>query len=128
MKVIKESEDVGLLKIKDDLFTYDSPLGAIFNEFNRLSRMEDDLFTREVEIPGLSFIPCDEAIHDERELNDDHDIGNLDNDLVRDNAPYHTNEKEELYEEGRCELLRNPCQEPPVCRIKRFEVIKYSFM
>ncbi|GJX59200.1 hypothetical protein Tco_0290590 [Tanacetum coccineum] len=180
MKVIKESEEVGLLKIKDDLFTYDSPLGAIFNEFNRLSRMEDDLFTREVEIPRLSFIPCggsfeaksiyegswgdatqgvvnfyawlkrcfinhhkldyelmirleeywnvDEAIHDERELNDDHDIGNLDNDLVRDNAPYHTNEKEELYEEGRCELLRNPCQEPPVCKIKRFEVIKYSFM
>ncbi|GKD69416.1 hypothetical protein Tco_1323506, partial [Tanacetum coccineum] len=42
----------------------------------------------------------DEAIHDERELNDDHDIRNLDNDLVRDNAPYHTNEKEELYEEG----------------------------
>ncbi|GJY74274.1 hypothetical protein Tco_0478705 [Tanacetum coccineum] len=27
----------------------------------------------------------------------------------------------------RCELLGNPHQEPPVCKIGRFEVIKYSF-
>ncbi|GKG14046.1 hypothetical protein Tco_0351006 [Tanacetum coccineum] len=30
-------------------------------------------------------------------------------------------------EEDRCELLGNPRQEPSVCKIGRFEVIKYSF-
>ncbi|GJW13395.1 hypothetical protein Tco_0017528 [Tanacetum coccineum] len=59
---------------------------------------------------------------DEREPKDDHDIDNLDNDLVRDNAPYHANKEEEQYEEERCEMLGNPHQEPPVCKIKRFEV------
>nr|GEU50221.1 VIER F-box protein 2 [Tanacetum cinerariifolium] len=37
----------------------------------------------------------EEAIEEEREPNDDHDIDNLEYDLVRDNAPYHTNEDEE---------------------------------
>ncbi|GKE77772.1 hypothetical protein Tco_1543892 [Tanacetum coccineum] len=63
--------------------------------------------------------------HEEREPNDDHGVGNLDNDLVQDNASYHANDEE--YEEDRCELLGNPRQEPPVSKIKRFEMIKYSF-
>ncbi|GKE95875.1 hypothetical protein Tco_1580730, partial [Tanacetum coccineum] len=67
----------------------------------------------------------EEAIREEMELNDDHGIGNHDNDLVRDNTSYHANDEE--YEEDRCELLGNPRQEPSVCKIRRFEVIKYSF-
>nr|GFA53898.1 hypothetical protein [Tanacetum cinerariifolium] len=225
MKVIKEEfKDLGLLKINDDLFAYDTPLRAIFNEFNRLREMDDDLFTYEVGIPRLSFISCDkfvrlidvtveqwlelkygdqstvsyeenkeksgddelvlpkkelsdledenlidenefaetfnfetpickafnkfnyllkidadlltndihgfktaymntnidanynpyldvsrifnshaerneeEAIREEREPKEDHDIGNLDNGLVRDNAPYHASEEEERYD------------------------------
>ncbi|GJR19000.1 hypothetical protein Tco_0967527 [Tanacetum coccineum] len=47
--------------------------------------------------------------------------------LIVDNEPYHDNEEEEQYKEGRCELLGNPNQEPPTCKIERFEVIKYSF-
>ncbi|GKC97889.1 hypothetical protein Tco_1168164 [Tanacetum coccineum] len=66
-------------------------------------------------------------IQDEREPMYDHDIGDLENDLVRDNAPYHANEEEDQYKEGRCKLLGDPNQEPPTCKIKRFEVIKYSF-
>ncbi|GKB20275.1 hypothetical protein Tco_0854198 [Tanacetum coccineum] len=31
------------------------------------------------------------------------------------------------YEEDKSELLENPCLDPPVCKIGRFEVIKYSF-
>ncbi|GKA08420.1 hypothetical protein Tco_0687751 [Tanacetum coccineum] len=69
----------------------------------------------------------EEVIQEEREPNDDHGIGNLDNDLVRDNASFHANKEEEQYEEDRCELLGNPCQELPVCKIGRFKVIKYSF-
>ncbi|GJW50256.1 hypothetical protein Tco_0091607 [Tanacetum coccineum] len=64
---------------------------------------------------------------EERELNDDHGIDNLDYDLVRDNASYHTNEKEEQDDEDRSKLLGNPRQEPPVCEIRRFKMIKYSF-
>ncbi|GKC65176.1 hypothetical protein Tco_1097774 [Tanacetum coccineum] len=69
----------------------------------------------------------EEAIREERKPNDDHGINNFDNDLVWDSAPYHANEAEEQYEEDMCELLGNPRQEPPVCKIGRFEVIKYSF-
>ncbi|GJR14968.1 hypothetical protein Tco_0797620 [Tanacetum coccineum] len=42
------------------------------NEFNRLSGMDDVLFTYEVEIPGLSSIPCD------KKEGDDSDDGDLD--------------------------------------------------
>ncbi|GJW57345.1 hypothetical protein Tco_0104076 [Tanacetum coccineum] len=73
MKVIKEgSEKLGLLKINDDSFACNTPLGTIFNEFNRLSGMDDDLFTYVVEIPRLSSIPCDE------EEGDNSDDGDLD--------------------------------------------------
>ncbi|GKC09255.1 hypothetical protein Tco_1000865 [Tanacetum coccineum] len=51
-KVIKEEfEQLGLLKISNDLFTYDTQLGMIFNEFNRLSGINDDLFNYEIEVP-----------------------------------------------------------------------------
>ncbi|GJW46144.1 hypothetical protein Tco_0077790 [Tanacetum coccineum] len=67
----------------------------------------------------------EEAIHEERKSNNEHSIRNFDCDLVRDNASYHANDEE--YEEDRCELLGNPRQELPVCKIGRFELIKYSF-
>ncbi|GJU54940.1 hypothetical protein Tco_1228654 [Tanacetum coccineum] len=69
----------------------------------------------------------EEAIHEERKPNDNHGIRNFDNDLVWNNAPCHANEEEDQYGEDRCELLENPCQELPVCKIGSFEVIKYSF-
>ncbi|GKF36370.1 hypothetical protein Tco_0113128 [Tanacetum coccineum] len=56
-KVIKEEfKKLGLLEIDEDLFTYDTQLGMIFNEFNRLSGINDDLFTYEIEVPKLT--PC----------------------------------------------------------------------
>nr|GEV35883.1 hypothetical protein [Tanacetum cinerariifolium]GEV39928.1 hypothetical protein [Tanacetum cinerariifolium] len=58
MKVIKEeSKIIGLLMIDDDFFTRDTPLGMIFNEFNRLSGMDDDLFIYKGKIPELSCSP-----------------------------------------------------------------------
>ncbi|GJZ36612.1 hypothetical protein Tco_0582803 [Tanacetum coccineum] len=58
-KVIKEEfGQLGLLKIDNDLFTYDTKLGMIFNEFNRLSGINDDLFTYEIKVPQPT--PCDE--------------------------------------------------------------------
>nr|GEY51959.1 hypothetical protein [Tanacetum cinerariifolium] len=72
-KVIKEeSKALGLVMINDDFFTCDTPLGMIFNEFNRLSKMDDDLFTYEVKIPKLSYSPSVE------QQMDDLDNGSLD--------------------------------------------------
>ncbi|GKD95839.1 hypothetical protein Tco_1379736, partial [Tanacetum coccineum] len=73
MKVNKEGfEKLRLLKINNDSFPCNSPLGTIFDEFNRLSEMDDDLFTYEVEIPGLPSISCD------KKEGDDSDDGDLD--------------------------------------------------
>nr|GEY73968.1 VIER F-box protein 2 [Tanacetum cinerariifolium] len=58
-KVIKEEfEKLESLKISDDSFTCNISLENFHNEFNRISRMDDDLFTYEVEIPGLASVPC----------------------------------------------------------------------
>nr|GEV72848.1 hypothetical protein [Tanacetum cinerariifolium] len=53
----EESEVLGLLMIDNDLFTCDKPLGMIYNEYNRLSEMDDNLFTYKVKIPELSYYP-----------------------------------------------------------------------
>ncbi|GKD24462.1 hypothetical protein Tco_1230676 [Tanacetum coccineum] len=41
----------------------------------------------------------EDAIHDEKDPKDDHGIGNFDDDLVQDNAHYHTNKENEQYKE-----------------------------
>ncbi|GJS45267.1 hypothetical protein Tco_0595388 [Tanacetum coccineum] len=51
-KVMKEEfEKLELFEINENLFTYDTQLGMIFKEFNRLSRINDALFTWEIEVP-----------------------------------------------------------------------------
>ncbi|GKD35834.1 hypothetical protein Tco_1251343 [Tanacetum coccineum] len=50
-KVIKgEFENLGFLKINDDLFACNTQVGTLCDEFNRLSRIDNDLFTYETEI------------------------------------------------------------------------------
>ncbi|GJS93673.1 hypothetical protein Tco_0800641 [Tanacetum coccineum] len=49
----------------------DTPLEAFNNEANRLSRMDDDLFTYEVEVAN---IPCDSKIDDDSEHEADDDM------------------------------------------------------
>nr|GFB72249.1 hypothetical protein [Tanacetum cinerariifolium] len=67
-KIIKEEfKKLESLKISDDSFTYNISLEFFHNEFNRMSRMDDDLFTCEVEIPGLASIPCDLNEEDDSE-------------------------------------------------------------
>ncbi|GJY77587.1 hypothetical protein Tco_0483388 [Tanacetum coccineum] len=63
---------------------------------------------------------------EEREPKDGHNIGNLDYDLVGNNASYHTNVMEEEHKE-RCNLFNNTARDAPMCKIRRFEMIKYSF-
>ncbi|GKB11525.1 hypothetical protein Tco_0845448 [Tanacetum coccineum] len=66
--VIKEEfEKLESLKISDDSFTCNTSLEIFHKEFNRMSRMDDDLFTYEVEIPGLASVPCDLNDEDDSE-------------------------------------------------------------
>ncbi|GJT66654.1 hypothetical protein Tco_1018134 [Tanacetum coccineum] len=71
--------------IDDDLFTCDTPLGPTFDEFNRLSRIDDDLFTYEVRIPGLSCPPYDEPQCD--------NLKNYDHEVYERNLCYDEEEK-----------------------------------
>ncbi|GKB18148.1 hypothetical protein Tco_0852071, partial [Tanacetum coccineum] len=64
-----DAEMFNLIKINDDLFTYNTPLGVVFDEFNRLSSMEDDLFTYELGVVEDFYFPCVEQSYDERDLN-----------------------------------------------------------
>ncbi|GJZ74604.1 hypothetical protein Tco_0639069 [Tanacetum coccineum] len=59
-KVIKgEFEKLEFVNISDVLLTCNTSLEIFNEEFNRMSRMEDDLFTYEVEIAKATTIPCD---------------------------------------------------------------------
>ncbi|GJZ89037.1 gag-pol polyprotein [Tanacetum coccineum] len=64
-----DAEMFNLIKINDNLFTYNTPLGVVFDEFKRLSSMEDDLFTYELGVVEDFYFPCVEQSYDERELN-----------------------------------------------------------
>ncbi|GJT65220.1 hypothetical protein Tco_1016700 [Tanacetum coccineum] len=72
-KVIKEEfEKLEDLKIKDVSLTYDTSLEVFNNDFNRLSGMDDDLFTYEVEVAN---IPYDSNMDDDSEHDTDDDMG-----------------------------------------------------
>ncbi|GJT90356.1 reverse transcriptase domain-containing protein [Tanacetum coccineum] len=64
-KVIKgEFEKIKDIKVEDDLLACESPLEVFNCEVSRLSKMDDDLFTYEVEIAN---IPCDLRVDDDSE-------------------------------------------------------------
>ncbi|GJU80514.1 hypothetical protein Tco_1282879 [Tanacetum coccineum] len=72
-KVIKgEFEKIKDIKVEDVSLTCDTPVEAFNNEVNRLSRMDDDLFTYEVEVANIS---CDSKIDDDSEHEVDDDMG-----------------------------------------------------
>ncbi|GJX98350.1 hypothetical protein Tco_0355369 [Tanacetum coccineum] len=56
-KVIKEEfENLGFLEINNDSFICNTQLGTLCDEFNRLSRIDNDLFTYEIEVPKPSLL------------------------------------------------------------------------
>ncbi|GKC46183.1 hypothetical protein Tco_1063905 [Tanacetum coccineum] len=61
--------DFKYIKVEDDSLACDSPLKVFNSEVSRLSKMDDDLFTYEVEIAK---IPCDLRVddHSEHEADD----------------------------------------------------------
>ncbi|GJY69967.1 VIER F-box protein 2 [Tanacetum coccineum] len=72
-KVIKgEFEKIKDIKVEDVSLTCDTQLEVFNNEVNRLSRMDDDLFTYEVKVAN---IPCDSKMDDDSEHEADDDMG-----------------------------------------------------
>ncbi|GJZ56727.1 hypothetical protein Tco_0612221 [Tanacetum coccineum] len=72
-KVIKgEFEKIKDVKVEDVPLTCDAPLEVFNNEVSRLSGMDDDLFTYEVEVAN---IPCDSKMDDDSEQEADDDMG-----------------------------------------------------
>ncbi|GJT92621.1 hypothetical protein Tco_1081466 [Tanacetum coccineum] len=72
-KVIKgEFEKIKDGKVEDVSLTCDTPLEFFNNEVNRLSIMDDYLFTYEVEVAN---IPCDSRMDDDSEHEADYDMG-----------------------------------------------------
>ncbi|GJY48918.1 hypothetical protein Tco_0438874 [Tanacetum coccineum] len=70
-KVIKgDFEKLEDLKVKDVSLTYDTSLEVFNNEFNRLNRMENDLFTYEVEVANIL---CDSNKDDDSEQRMSHE-------------------------------------------------------
>ncbi|GJY32046.1 hypothetical protein Tco_0415541 [Tanacetum coccineum] len=65
---------------------------------------------------------------DEHKLigDDDYDIGDLEDYLIRKDPPYYVNE-EERSKERRCKLLGIPYVKPPTCKSEKFEVVKYLY-
>ncbi|GKE29393.1 hypothetical protein Tco_1444777, partial [Tanacetum coccineum] len=58
----------------------------------------------------------------ERELmEDDGNVGDLDDYLLPSNAPYYVNEEEERFKERRCKLLGIPYKKPPTFKSEKFE-------
>ncbi|GKB01090.1 hypothetical protein Tco_0829134, partial [Tanacetum coccineum] len=71
-KVIKgESEKIKDVKVEDVSLTCDTSLEVFNNEVNRLSGMDDYLFTCEVEVAN---IPCDSKMDDDSEHEADDDM------------------------------------------------------
>ncbi|GKD02278.1 hypothetical protein Tco_1177252 [Tanacetum coccineum] len=162
-KVIKEeSKKLELVEIDEDLFTYDTRLGMIFNEYNILNIINDDLFTCEIEVPKPT--PCVKQRTGDSTHND---LGEYEWKMSYEECKkiyveadgkakwptYNSNEdgfcnggelpgmvrvgymtyfqdyegnvhnEEEQEDEERHKLF----QEPPICKIRSFEMIKYSF-
>ncbi|GJY30165.1 hypothetical protein Tco_0413660 [Tanacetum coccineum] len=66
---------------------------------------------------------------DEHKLmgDDDDDIDDLEDYLIRKDPPYYVNKEEERSKERRCKLHGIPYVKPPICKSEKFEVVKYSF-
>ncbi|GKA15127.1 hypothetical protein Tco_0694874 [Tanacetum coccineum] len=150
-KVIKEKfKKIKDVKVEDVLLTCDTQLEVFNNEVNRLNRIDDDLFTYEVEVAN---IPYDSKMDNDLEHEADDDIGydpsdvaftewitsgtrlwkivNLEMRLYKQkrrrniytnyNDAYEINHEDNEREEL-CEVHKLP-----VCNVRRYKMIKYSF-
>ncbi|GJS62755.1 hypothetical protein Tco_0677319 [Tanacetum coccineum] len=90
-KVIKgEFEKIKDVKVEDVLLTCDASLEVFNDEVSRLSKMDDDLFTYEVEVAN---IPCDSKMDNDSEQLADDDMGYDPSDIKGDDEVELTDEE-----------------------------------
>ncbi|GKB06231.1 hypothetical protein Tco_0834464, partial [Tanacetum coccineum] len=104
-KVIKgEFEKIKDVKVEDVLLACDTPLEVFKSEVSRLSGMDNDLFTYEVEIAN---IPCNSKMDDDSEHEVDDDMGYDPSDVIRgDDEVELTNEESSNDEDEIAEVFR----------------------
>nr|GEZ12358.1 hypothetical protein [Tanacetum cinerariifolium] len=104
-----EHEIPEIFRIETNLFDYETPLCIEFKEFNYLLKFQDYWW----------------------KVNDD-ECSPFTNWRDHIRGPYSNyysivQDEEEQEDKERCELFDDPAQESIICKIKRFEMIKYSF-
>ncbi|GKD94287.1 hypothetical protein Tco_1374124 [Tanacetum coccineum] len=109
----KEEETAEIFKIETDVFDYETPLYLAFNEFNYLPKPGPYHIGNSLHYQDLEWY---EALEDS-ELKDE---------ALRNKAIMEGEYENETHEEGH-ELCGLKTYEVPVCQIKRYKMIKYSF-
>ncbi|GKB30680.1 hypothetical protein Tco_0870081 [Tanacetum coccineum] len=125
-----------IFEIDDDLFHFDSPLCIAFEEFNHLLKIDPDLFTYDIQ----GFMTYDEY---EQELNNKTQVdeepwhgpyANVKTEKTHDPYLDTTRISGRNYEasnvggtQGHDDDKDDPTPELLTCKIRRFEMIKYSF-
>ncbi|GKC21318.1 hypothetical protein Tco_1023468 [Tanacetum coccineum] len=125
----------------DDAWSHYSPIDE-WENFERTNRIETNvnsnynsyldvcqIFNNHARTNNNDEIQENRECFDEHEPmeDNDNDIGDLDDYLVRNDAHFIVNEEEERSKKRRCKLLGIPYVKPPTCKSKKFKVIKYSF-
>ncbi|GKA15935.1 hypothetical protein Tco_0695682 [Tanacetum coccineum] len=131
-----DEQEIGeIFRIKMNLFNYETPLCKEFKEFNYLLKIDPDLLTKDIKGFKTYKEVKDDWIYewnkDDSEWYEALEDSELKEDALRskaiieglidddndDESHHEADEREEL-----CEI-----HELPVCTIRRFEIIKYSF-
>ncbi|GJW44499.1 hypothetical protein Tco_0073298 [Tanacetum coccineum] len=103
-KVIKgEFEKIKDVKVIDVPLTCDASLEVFNDEFSRLSKMDDDLFTYEVEVAN---IPCDSKMDNDSEQEADDDMGYDPSNIRGDDKVELTDEESSNDEDDIAEVFR----------------------
>ncbi|GJX25393.1 hypothetical protein Tco_0231689 [Tanacetum coccineum] len=103
-KVIKgEFEKIKDVKVIDVSLTCDASLEVFNDEVSRLSKMDDDLFTYEVEVAN---IPCDSKMDNDSEQEADDDMGYDPSDIKGDDEVELTDEESFDDEDNITEVFR----------------------
>ncbi|GKC31706.1 hypothetical protein Tco_1039000, partial [Tanacetum coccineum] len=118
-KVIKgEFEKIKDVKVIDVPLTCDASLEVFNDEVSRLSKMDDDLFTYEVEVAN---IPCDSKMDNDPEQEADDDVGYDPSDIRGDDKVKLTDEESSNDEDDFAEVFRIDTNifdyETPLCSV-----------
>ncbi|GJY27349.1 hypothetical protein Tco_0402075 [Tanacetum coccineum] len=109
-----EDEVAKIFRIETNVFNFETPLCRAFKEFNYLLQINPDVLIKNIDGFKTYEEYKDDWIY---EIWDDFDNTNRDNKESENEMEYE--------DEERCEVFDD--HERPICYIRRFEMVKYSF-